>query len=74
MSGFLASWMPKLGGFILFLGVLFGQLGRNFDDDPETKCDWNAVYAAGATFGALLTVRQNGVTSEKVGCTRSHKD
>lgn len=65
MDGFLASWMPKIGGLIVFLGVLFGQLSRQFDSDPATICDWTVIYAAGVTFVTFLSVRQNGVSSEQ---------
>lgn len=70
MQGFFASWVPKLGGLVIFLGVLFGQLSRLFDNDATTNCDWTVIYAALMTFVSFLSVRQNGVSSEQAKVTR----
>ena len=63
----LASWRTTVGGVVLFLSIVFGELRHGFDSDPATVVDWNSIVTA---FGALwlgLSARDDGVTSEAAG-------
>jgi len=56
-----------LGGIVVFLGLVFTQVGYLFDIDPLTNPDWGIIAAA---VGALFTgikARDNGVNSKKAG-------
>lgn len=63
----LASWRSTMAGVVTFCAVLFGQVAKEFDNDPETRCDWNMVVEAGGLLWLAVVVRDNVVTSERAG-------
>ena len=71
MKGFLKSWRTTVAGVSLALGMLGMAISAQFDDDPETKPEWelviSAILAAGGAIGLGSSARDSGVTSRQAG-------
>lgn len=62
-----ASWRTSVAGVLGFLDLLIGQLQYVFDDNPETKFDFNLIIGAAIIMWGLLNARDNKVSSEHAG-------
>ena len=54
-------------GILQFGTVLFTQLGYLLDSDPLTVINYSAIVTSGMVLYALLSARDNDVTSESAG-------
>lgn len=54
------SWKTTIGGIVLFLSLLTGELKFEFDSDPATHANWNIVVAAAAALWTGISARDAG--------------
>lgn len=66
-SLFSKSWKTTAAGVVAFLALVFGEVQKELDDDPETNANWNVIVEAGALLWMGLSGRDNNVSSEQVG-------
>ena len=64
-----ASWKTTVGGVVVFLSLLFGEIEKAFDDDPKTAINFNVIVEAAGLLFVALSARDNDVTSEKAGAS-----
>jgi hypothetical protein len=63
----MGSKETTLAGVFAFATLLFGALSAQFDSNPETVANWNAVVAGGGVLIGLWRARDNNTSSEKAG-------
>lgn len=61
------SWKTTVGGIISQLPVIWSQLMTLLDNDPVTNPDWAILMGSLAIIWALISARDNGVSSENAG-------
>lgn len=67
------SWRTTTLGIIAFIAMLLAGVTALLDDDPETNPDWDGILATGAVALALVTARDNKVSSQDVGIRPEEK-
>lgn len=61
------SWRTSLAGILLIAGTIFTGASALLDNKPETTINFDASAAAIVAGLALLSARDNRVSSEDVG-------
>ncbi len=61
------SWKTTVGGIVLAVSLISGELYKLFDEDPKTEPSIAVIIAAVGALGIGINARDNNVTSEQAG-------